>query len=58
MATFADAAFLLAVIVFVFVLFPAVMADLRWRRSRNVLVSLRANARARSVLSWQEPAER
>lgn len=56
MATLADAAFLLAVIVFVFVLFPAVLADLRWRRSRGVLVSLKVDAQSPGTLSWQDRA--
>ncbi len=51
MASFADVAFLLSMIVFVFVLFPALVADWRWRR-RNALLTLNVEIDPRRSVHW------
>ena len=53
MASFADAVFFFAMIVFVFALLPALRADRRWRRTREGLLAVNADIAERSVL-WRQ----
>jgi hypothetical protein len=54
MQNVADVAFLFTVIVFVFAVLPALVADRRSRRTRGALVALNIDLSGRGMLPWQE----
>ncbi len=57
MANFADSAFLLAMIVFVFAVFPSLLAELRSRRARTMLVALTVDVSSPAEPSWPRDRE-
>ncbi len=54
MATFAELALFFGMIVFVFAVLPALLADPRWQRVRHALIAVHIDTPARAAVAWDD----